>query len=640
VKILLVDDDQNLADILLHLLAEFHYAIDSAHDAETAWQYVETYDYDLIVLDIILPHSNGIELCAKLRNAGYTIPVILLTAKDSMHDRVMGLEAGADDYVVKPYNFEELIARIRALLRRNSDRDTLPKELVWGNLRLDFGANKVTYNEQILYLTQKEYRLLELFLIHPRQIFSRSILIDRVWSAGEFPSEEAVTTHIKGLRQKLKAAGITQDPIETIYGLGYRLRTASEQVTSPLAEAQTIKNPKNNSKENNSQQPDVKVKEVIALMTQKLQASLVGAIAMLQHLAIALQEGRLDLDLRYEGFMEAHRLIGSLGTLDFPAGSAIARQIEQMLTVEFPLVATDSAKLMLLIGDLQINISDTSKKDQNQLESKSSANLELMQLLIVDDDQKFVLEIKREIENFGIVVQSAYDLATARLQIANSAPDLILLNVLFPDRSENLSENFSENGSTLLNELADRNPKIPTVIMSASGGLSDRVMLARDGICAFIEKPASAAAVVQTLTKILNQKRGDRPKVMVVDDDPHILNALQILLGQWQLEANLLQDPQEFWRVLESFSPDLLVLDLIMPEYSGLDLCRAVRTSSLWFDLPIMFLSSQSDRETIRQLFAAGADDYLSKPILEEDLQIRILSRLERSRISRQIAIK
>jgi DNA-binding response OmpR family regulator/HPt (histidine-containing phosphotransfer) domain-containing protein len=631
-KILVVEDDQNSAAILLQLLAESHYAIDSVTNAETAWQYIETYAYDLIVLDVMLPDSSGIELCGKLRNAGYTIPVILLTARDSANDRVMGLEAGADDYVIKPYNFEELIARIRALLRRYSDRNTLPKELIWENLHLDFGTNRVTHNGQLLYLTQKEYRLLELFLRHPQQIFSRSSLLDRAWSAGEFPSEEAVTTQIKGLRQKLKAAGISQDPIETLYGLGYRLRTP------PVAESQAIANlednlKENKPKENNSQMPEVRVKEIMALVTKKLQASLVDTIDMLQQLAIALQKGRLDPDLRQEGFMEAHRLIGSLGTLDFPAGSAIARQIEQMLTIEFPLVATDSGKLMQLIGDLQINTSDAAKGNQNQTEvkseSKSSSNLKLPQLLIVDDDKKFVLEIKLEAENLGIVVQSAYDLATARLQIANSAPDLILLDILFPDRPENRSKN----GLTLLNELADRQPQIPTVMMTASGGLSDRVVSARDGICAFIEKPISAADVVHTITKILNQKFGDRHKVMVVDDDPHMLTALQILLGKWDLEVMILQDSQEFWQVLETFSPDLLVLDLIMPKYSGIDLCRAVRTSSLWFDLPIMFLSSQSDRETIREIFAAGADDYLSKPIVEEDLQIRIISRLERKKV-------
>jgi DNA-binding response OmpR family regulator len=217
-KILLVEDDLHSAEILLQQLAESHYTIDSAVNAKTAWQYIETYTYDLVILDIMLPDRNGIELCTNLRADGYTVPVLLLTAKDSASDRVMGLEAGADDYVVKPYNCQELVARIRALLRRYSDRNTLTQELTWEKLSLDLKTNIVTYKQKSLHLTQKEYGLLELFLRHPQQVFSRGALLDQVWSAREFPSEEAVTTHIKGLRHKLKAAGMPIDPIETLYG--------------------------------------------------------------------------------------------------------------------------------------------------------------------------------------------------------------------------------------------------------------------------------------------------------------------------------------------------------------------------------------------------------------------------------------
>jgi DNA-binding response OmpR family regulator len=147
-KILLVEDDLHSAAILLQLLAESHYTIDAVADAKTAWQYVETYDYDLIILDVMLPDSNGLGLCAKLRNEGYTTPVLLLTAKDSTSDRVMGLEAGADDYVVKPYHFQELVARIRALLRRYHEGDTLIQEFGWEGLRLDLKTNTVTYKQQ------------------------------------------------------------------------------------------------------------------------------------------------------------------------------------------------------------------------------------------------------------------------------------------------------------------------------------------------------------------------------------------------------------------------------------------------------------------------------------------------------------
>ena len=503
-KILLVEDDLHSTELLSQLLAESHYTIDSALNAKTAWQYIETYTYDLIILDIMLPDSDGIGLCTKLRAAGYNTPVLLLTAKDSTNDRVMGLEAGADDYVVKPYNFQELLARIRALLRRYSDRDNLIQELTWERLHLDIRTNTFSYNQKPFRLTQKEYRLLELFLRHPQRVFSRSALIDQVWSAGEFPSEEAVTTHIKGLRQKLKAVGLPIDPIETLYGLGYRLKPEPVQAAEIPDVQPVVTNPL--SEESLPQIDKARVLEVIAIVTKKLIAILPESIALLRRVAIALDEGNLDVDLRYDGYMEAHRLIGSMGSLGFPEGSAIAFQIEQKLKSDFALVQTDTALLRQLITNLEASVCDPLK------------------------------------------------------------------------------------------------PVTPIISTSQSQSHPQ-------------------------------QQQGDRSKVMIVDDDPHILTILRALLENWNLEVITLQDPQQFWQVLESTSPDLLILDLIMPDCNGMDLCQSMRTSSLWKDLPIVFLSAHHDRETIRQLFVAGADDYLSKPIVEDDLYTRILSRLERSRL-------
>jgi DNA-binding response OmpR family regulator/HPt (histidine-containing phosphotransfer) domain-containing protein len=510
-KILLVEDDLHSAEILLQQLAESHYTIDSAVNAKTAWQYIETYTYDLVILDIMLPDSNGIELCTNLRAAGYTVPVLLLTAKDSASDRVMGLEAGADDYVVKPYNCQELVARIRALLRRYSDRDMLTQELAWEQLSLDLKTNIVTYDQKSLHLTQKEYGLLELFLRYPQQVFSRGALLDQVWSAREFPSEEAVTTHIKGLRHKLKAAGMPIDPIETLYGLGYRLKPKPVEAVD-LPDVQPVVSTPLPEKDI-PQIDKARALEIIAKVTKKFIAIFPDSIALLRRAAIALEQDNLEPDLRYEGYMEAHRLIGSMGSLGFPAGSAIAFEIEQMLKSDFALAQTDTAMLQQLITDLEASVCGN-----------------------VRDQVK---------------------------------------------------------------------PVTPTINVS---------------------QPQSH-----------NPQQCDRSKVMIVDDDPHILNILRILLERWNLEVITLQDPQQFWQVLESTSPDLLILDLIMPDCNGIDLCQSMRTSSLGKDLPIVFLSAHSDRETIRQLFIAGADDYLSKPIVEEDLYTRILSRLERRRRSPKI---
>ena len=629
-KILIVEDDRISSEMLLQLLTESNYTIDSASNTETGWQYIKTYIYDLIVLDISLTDSDGINLCTKLRTSGYTIPVLLLTTKDP-NELVLGLEAEADKHLVKPYKFQELMARIKSLLRCCRDRDTLSHYLTWEKIHLDLNTNVVTYDQKNLRLAQKEYGLLEIFLRYPNQVFSNRVLLDRVWSASEESSEETVTTHIKELRQKLRAAGLKIDPIETLYGLGYRLQPApvkSVEIPAQLLVTKPLPSEKTSSLIDTAQ-----VREVMALMSKKLIAKLPDSIAMFRQLASNLQNGHLAEDLRFDGYMEAHRLIGSLGSLGFLEASKIMRQIEQMLKSDFALAQTDAVMLLKLIVDLETNnceLLPTVKSAQSQSQSQSySHNLLLPLLLIVDDDADFIKEVELEAETWEIRVQTVGDLVTAKEKIINEPPDVILLDIRFL--------NTIDNGLTLLNELAQHKPKIPTVIVTAAAKLSDRVIAVRRGGCSFIEKPALTQEIFNTILQVLQQQR-DRPKVMIVDDDPMSLVVLELLLNRWDIEVTTLQNPKQFWDVLESTSPDLLILDWNMPKYSGLDLCQAVRMSPLWHDLPIIFVSSNCDRETIHQLFAAGADDYLSKASVETDLYPRIFNRIERRRQSRQIA--
>ncbi|MEC4816279.1 MAG: response regulator transcription factor [Scytonema sp. PMC 1069.18] len=220
-KLLLVEDDERIASSLAEALNDSHYAVDVADDGEQGWDFVTVFVYDLLILDIMLPRLNGIELCKKLRQAGYELPVLMLTAKDSSTDKVLGLDAGADDYVVKPFDLKELLARIRALLRRGS-AITSPL-LEWGGLLLDPGTGNVSYNHQVLSLTPKEYQLLELLLRNRGQLLSRDRILDHLWSSIDPPTQDTVKVHIRGIRQKLKAVGAKHDFIETVYGLGYRL---------------------------------------------------------------------------------------------------------------------------------------------------------------------------------------------------------------------------------------------------------------------------------------------------------------------------------------------------------------------------------------------------------------------------------
>jgi len=204
-RMLLVEDDMPLAEALAEALIDQRYVVDVVNDGEAAWQQVKALAYDLILLDMMLPKLDGVGLCQRLRSHGYGIPILMLTARDTTTDKVTGLDAGADDYVVKPIDLQESFARIRALLRRgNSPSSPI---LEWGSLHLDPSTYEVTYDQQSLHLTPKEYNLLELLLRNGRRVLSRSVIIEHLWSLEDPPEEDTVKAHIKSLRQKFKAVG-------------------------------------------------------------------------------------------------------------------------------------------------------------------------------------------------------------------------------------------------------------------------------------------------------------------------------------------------------------------------------------------------------------------------------------------------
>ena len=222
-KILLIEDDIKLAQFIEMELTCEGYQVSMAHNGLDGLTQARQDPPNLLILDWMMPGLTGLEICRRLRSTGSKVPIILVTARDEISDRVAGLDAGADDYVIKPFDLQELLARIRALLRRGNS--VLPPVLEWGNLRLDPNSCEVTYAEKLLSLTPKEYGLLELFLRSPGRVLSREIILEHLWSFEDIPGEDTVKTHIKRLRQKLKTVGVPSTLIETVYGLGYRLNT-------------------------------------------------------------------------------------------------------------------------------------------------------------------------------------------------------------------------------------------------------------------------------------------------------------------------------------------------------------------------------------------------------------------------------
>ena len=227
-RILLVDDEVELTDPLSRVLTREGYTVDVAYDGAKGSQLAAQGGYDLLILDWMLPQETGLEICQQLRRTGQTTPVLFLTAKDTVDDRVQGLDAGADDYLVKPFELRELLARVRALLRRSSAEAlaATTQRLQVANLELDC-ENQLAYRQgRMIELSEKESHLLEYFMRHAGQLLTHTQIHQHLWKDGEHPSSNVLAALIRLLRRKIEATDETP-LVHTVYGKGYRFGTAS-----------------------------------------------------------------------------------------------------------------------------------------------------------------------------------------------------------------------------------------------------------------------------------------------------------------------------------------------------------------------------------------------------------------------------
>lgn len=229
-RILLVEDEPDLGAAIHRVLSREKYIVDWVQDGNEAWQYLDTQwvQYTLAILDWMLPGISGVELCQRLRSHNNPLPVLMLTARDRMEDKVTGLDAGADDYLVKPFGMAELLARMRALQRRSPQLQ--PQQLQVSNLMLNYGTHSVCLqdpngNQQSIALTAKEFQTLEYFMKHPSQVVTSQQLINQLWEVGADPTSNVVAAQIRLLRRKLAEAGC-DGLIETVHGIGYRFNVA------------------------------------------------------------------------------------------------------------------------------------------------------------------------------------------------------------------------------------------------------------------------------------------------------------------------------------------------------------------------------------------------------------------------------
>jgi len=309
-KILLVEDDPSLSEFLVQSLKAHRYTVEAVTDGAIALEMVAQLSYDLIVLDLMIPKVDGISVCQRLREQGCRVPILMLTAKGSDDDVIQGLDAGADDYVTKPCHVSQLLARIRALIRRKEDVRA-ERTLQW--LTLDPNLVKVTYAQSVVNLSPKEYSLLELFLRNPQRIFSRGAVIDHLWTIDETPSDAAVTNLIKDLRRKLKEAGMKEEMIETVFRLGYRLFPPPDNALNRTVERQAVGEP---------------TSEGISLINHLTQAYKLSLAKQVEELATLAQSLTTENPAPRQQIRDlAHRLTGGLGTVGWMQGSKKRSQI-------------------------------------------------------------------------------------------------------------------------------------------------------------------------------------------------------------------------------------------------------------------------------------------------------------------------
>jgi DNA-binding response OmpR family regulator len=631
VKILCVEDDQGLAVLLQQTLIKQHYQVELATDGFMGWNLAEVDTYDLILLDWMLPHVTGIEFCQRLRtgkqsvlNPNHDTPVLLMTALDSVTNKIMGLDAGADDYVVKPFDLEELLARVRALLRRNhSDRSPL---LQWGRLCLNPNSCEVTYQGNLVGLAAKEYELLELFLRHPDQIFSLDRLLTALWSVEEMPGEGAVRTHIKSLRQKLKQAGL-DDPINTVYKLGYRLK--HQEIKEPEEKGIGIEKCEEKGR---VQSPPSSMPPELWEAWQEVRQIYCDRLSTIEQAVAALQSQTLTPEQQQSAEQEAHTLIGSLGSFGFDEASRISRQIQQILKQAKPLGQSDVTALLPLIAALSQQLGNPTDDKTGTIDLlKPSSN---PMLLIVDDDLSWAKGVAKEALSWGWQTEIVTTFGDAQNFLQHRAADAMLLSLDCFDSTRN--------GLEFLATVRLRHPTLTVVTLTAEASLERRIEAIRLGTRCFLKKSIAPAHALAAVASTLQPPNPSSARILLLDSDATLLLYLRKVLQSEGYQVTSLHQPEQFWQTLEQTNPDLLILEvdlyppcqfysgsMLNPSFNGIELCQVIRSDPDWYHLPVVFLSVPRDHETVQRCFAAGADDFLNKPVVAQDLLTRVRNRLE-----------
>ena len=370
------------------------------------------------------------------------------------------------------------------------------------------------------------------------------------------------------------------------------------------------------------------VTPAIQAIWERSREEIVRRVETLEEAVGAMLDRRLDENLRARAERDAHKLAGSLGMFGLPRGSELARELEQALAaVPAPSEAPLLAELTLALV-AEVESRPAASKEEGDVAPVAMADGHA--LLLVGPDPELIERLSVEALGRGLRPRSAATSAGARELVASESPDVAVLDISFADGAGE--------GLQLIEDLAGRDHPVAVVALTASEALIDRVEVARRGACGFVQRTRPAPRVIDAVSEAIERRDSPRAKILAVDDDPAISRALEAMLASHGLAITTLNDPLRFWDTLDEVAPDLVVLDLDMPGLDGIDLCRVLRTDERMSQLPVLFLTGVADAGSVQRIFEAGADDYVSKPIVGPELVTRILNRLERVKLLRDLA--
>ena len=627
-KILLVEDDQRMAELIKDCLSCHSLILDIVNSGELIIDKLNQENYDLLILDILLPKKNGIDICREIRKANITINILFITALQTQKDKIKAFESGADDYLIKPFDFQELSLRVKALLRRK-EGEIKVQFLQWERLKMIPSTQEVTYNQEKLHLTPIEFDILEVFLNNPQQIFNVDTLIERIWDTQTIPTRSTLRTHIKTLRKKLNLIGADHNFIQTVHGVGYRLQNQEKLNQLTNINQSSTQSQQDNSLENNKSKAKTKeekdrhlrmfIKEIWEDNKDNIKDDLDQVINYLQ---------KNNPQINHEtAVFKIHNLVGFLGSIGFSEVTPICRNIEDNLKindvteklniVQETIDKIEKVKNILFEENIVIDNCDNKKSAQK-----------LFSILFVEEDKNLIHSISEEIKkrkvNYTLdFVNHPKDL---EIKTQNKKYDLAILGTVTTHHQ------IREDIMQFLESLA---LPIPPIIYTKDDSINTRLYYTKKNISAFFSQQTSPQDLLIYLEKeiekpvFVNQQENFY-NILIIDDDKKFIHTLEKKLQNADLPLNIYNSSNalQFLKTIERIKPDLIILDLQMPKLNGLDICHILKQDNNLKKIFVVFLTGYLDDEIISKFVEVGADDFVSKSKIDVELYPRMMNLL------------